>query len=217
MSSPENIVWPPEAPPSPPLQEKELKTVHSEKDQAPANLCPPPPAEEEIYLMIEGRRRGPYSVDEVLEKLSEGTVVYSTWSWKPGYSRWIRVSNLLCRTPTPPPNSPKKTTKPQHLGSRLSPPPPASAFSNQNSTALTAGWAVLLVGFLVSIIPGLGLAMMVISIPVCIASFILGIIAAARGTPMAGLLLIFASVAFVFIFKIIPWLSSGLGLLFMSR
>jgi|GEM_PF-2827949 len=85
-------------------------------------------------------------------------------------------------------------------------------FVNQPKTsAILAGWVILLFGFILALVPGLGLSMMLISFPVCIAGFILGLIGAANSKPFHGVFLIISSIVSFPIFWIIPWFSALLG------
>jgi len=78
----------------------------------------------------------------------------------------------------------------------------------QNSTAIKAGWLLLVVGFFVALIPGLGLSMMLLSFPFCLAAFVLGIVGAAKNQPVRGVFLIVGSLVAFVIFWILPWISS---------
>jgi hypothetical protein len=85
-------------------------------------------------------------------------------------------------------------------------------FVNQPKTsAILAGWVILLFGFILALVPGIGLSMMLISFPVCIAGFILGLIGAANSKPFHGVFLIISSIVSFPIFWIIPWFSAMLG------
>jgi hypothetical protein len=98
---------------------------------------------------------------------------------------------------------------------RLAPSPVAQStqvFVNQPKTsAILAGWVILLFGFILALVPGIGLSMMLISFPVCIAGFILGLIGAANSKPFHGVFLIISSIVSFPIFWIIPWFSAMLG------
>ena len=86
-------------------------------------------------------------------------------------------------------------------------------FVNQPKTsAILAGWVILFFGFILALVPGLGLSMMLISFPVCIAGFILGLIGAANSKPFHGVFLIISSIVSFPIFWIIPWFSAMIGL-----
>ena len=80
------------------------------------------------------------------------------------------------------------------------------------TSAIMAGWVVLILGFVLALVPGIGLSMIIISIPVCFSGLILGVIGAAKGKPFWGVFLIVSSIAAFFLFQIIPWISSLIGL-----
>ena len=64
----------------------------------------------------------------------------------------------------------------------------------QKSTAIRAGWILLLVGLVLACIPLLGFVSWLIGYPLCFAALILGCIGAASGRPVAGVVLILASI-----------------------
>jgi hypothetical protein len=68
-------------------------------------------------------------------------------------------------------------------------------------------------GFILACVPGIGLSMILIAIPFCFASFILGVVGAATGRPLGGILLIIGSVVSFGLFQLIPWLSTMIGLM----
>jgi hypothetical protein len=90
--------------------------------------------------------------------------------------------------------------------------PSMQAAQSPKITAVLAGWIVLVFGLVVSLIPLVGLSMIFISIPVCFASLVLGIVGAATGRPVGGVVLIVSSILAFFVFQIIPWISSLIGL-----
>jgi hypothetical protein len=96
--------------------------------------------------------------------------------------------------------------------SPLKPQQPVQIPQQPKTTAVFAGWIVLILGFILALIPGIGLSMILISIPVCFASLVLGIYGAAKGKPIRGVLLILSSIVAFFVFQIIPWISSLIGL-----
>jgi hypothetical protein len=79
------------------------------------------------------------------------------------------------------------------------------------TTAIKAGWLVLLLGLILASIPRIGFLMYLISFPVCISSLLLGIVGAAKGKPIRGVLLIISSIAAFFLFYIIPWISTQIA------
>jgi hypothetical protein len=80
-----------------------------------------------------------------------------------------------------------------------------------HTTAILAGWIILLLGFILALVPGLGLSMLIISVPVCLAAGILGIIGASKGKPLRGVFLIISSILSFGIFMVLPWLSTMIG------
>lgn len=64
----------------------------------------------------------------------------------------------------------------------------------QKSTAIRAGWILLLVGLFLACIPILGFVSWLIGYPLCFAALILGCLGAANGRPLAGVALIVASI-----------------------
>jgi type IV secretory pathway TrbD component len=81
----------------------------------------------------------------------------------------------------------------------------------EKSTAIFAGWLLLAIGLGVAFIPGLGLSIWLLSIPVCTAAGLLGIIGAAKGRAFAGVFLIIGSMLAFVVFLILPWISALLG------
>ena len=73
-------------------------------------------------------------------------------------------------------------------------PHPTAAIPSQKSTAIRAGWILLLVGLVLACIPLLGFVSWVIGYPLCFAALILGCLGAANGRPWAGDALILASI-----------------------
>jgi len=80
------------------------------------------------------------------------------------------------------------------------------------SSSVTAGWWILIIGFIVAAIPGIGFSMLLVAFPVCLASFALGIVGASSGRPAGGVLLIVASIISFFLMLLIPWISAAIGL-----
>lgn len=39
-------------------------------------------------------QKGPFGVDQIMEKLGSGELLYSQFAWRPGYKRWVRIGNL---------------------------------------------------------------------------------------------------------------------------
>jgi hypothetical protein len=101
--------------------------------------------------------------------------------------------------------------------SQLKPQQPVQFAQEPKTTAVLAGWIILIIGFIVALIPAIGLSMIIISIPVCIASLVLGIYGAAKGKPIRGVVLILSSIVAFFVFQIIPWISSLIGLAAASQ
>ena len=73
-------------------------------------------------------------------------------------------------------------------------PQAAVAVPVQKSTAIRAGWVLLLVGLVLACIPLLGFVSWLIGYPLCFAALILGCLGAANGRPLAGVVLILASI-----------------------
>jgi hypothetical protein len=70
----------------------------------------------------------------------------------------------------------------------------SAALPVQKSTAIRAGWILLLVGLSLACIPLFGYLSWVIGYPLCFAALILGCLGAATGRPAAGVALILASI-----------------------
>lgn len=77
----------------------------------------------------------------------------------------------------------------------------------QKSTAILAGWIILLIGYILAAIPLLGFSVYIIAFPVCIASGLLGVFAASGGKPLRGVILILSSIVSFFLLLLVPWLS----------
>jgi hypothetical protein len=80
----------------------------------------------------------------------------------------------------------------------------------EKSTAIIAGWVLLFVGYLLAAIPLLGLLIWMIGFLFCGAAGILGIIGAAKGKPIGGVVLICASIASFFLYLAMPFIVVGI-------
>ena len=76
----------------------------------------------------------------------------------------------------------------------------------KKSTAIFAGWILLLLGYLLAAVPLLGFLIYLVGFVFCGAALILGIIGAANGKPLSGVALICASVISFFLYLLVPWI-----------
>jgi len=73
---------------------------------------------------------------------------------------------------------------------------------------IAAGWILLLVGVAIAFVPVGGFIVWLLGVPLCFAAFALGILGAAKGKTLAGVLLILASMtAGPVAFAIVPMVS----------
>ena len=74
----------------------------------------------------------------------------------------------------------------------------------EKSTAIFAGWLLLLLGYVLAVIPFLGFLIWIIGIIFSGSAVVLGVYGAAKGRPFAGVFLICAAVASFFIYLTVP-------------
>ena len=53
----------------------------------------------DIYLLIDGKREGPFTEDEVTESLADGSIAPSLLAWYEGLDHWVPISNILDEDP----------------------------------------------------------------------------------------------------------------------
>jgi hypothetical protein len=89
--------------------------------------------------------------------------------------------------------------------------------SGSKDSTVLAAWLLILIGLVVACIPGIGLAMLFIGFPICVAVFILGIVATSRGRTAHGIGIIFSSFIAFGVFCVLPWFSLGIGALIATH
>ena len=88
----------------------------SENPPPPAPAPAPPPAtaapvdpSTQWFLGVDDRQEGPFTVEQIREKLAAGTATGDTLCWKPGLSDWLEIAHtpdlagLIVATPEPAP------------------------------------------------------------------------------------------------------------------
>lgn len=69
------------------------KTLDSPPDNI--NSSPPPvPTESQYYIVVDGKRAGPYDLSELKEQAENGTLTPKTLVWRGGLRKWRRASGF---------------------------------------------------------------------------------------------------------------------------
>ena len=103
--------------------------------------------------------------------------------------------------PTPP------KTAPRPIAAQQRPLVVIQHAPERKSRAISSGWVILILGLLLSMIPGLGFSMYLLAILFAFPGGILGIVGAAHGKPFSGIVLILSSAAAFWIYLAMPWIS----------
>ena len=61
---------------------------------SPAGGPPPIPEEPQYYLVVEGKRAGPYDPSELVEQVENGSLDRDTLVWRGGMRKWRRAADL---------------------------------------------------------------------------------------------------------------------------
>lgn len=77
----------------------------------------------------------------------------------------------------------------------------------RKSRAISSGWIILILGLLLSMVPGLGFSMYLLALFFAVPGGILGIVGAAQGKPFSGIILILSAFAAFWIYLAMPWVS----------
>ena len=100
--------------------------------QPPASQPPaatPPPADVQYYLVENGVTTGPFTFDQVKQRLTEGKTRREDLIWKPGLAEWVRIDSLpefaQATPPAPPPPPPPAPPGPPAPPDPGRPTPPA--------------------------------------------------------------------------------------------
>lgn len=83
----------------------------------PASAPPPPPADVQYYLVENGVTTGPFTYDQINQRLTEGRTRREDLIWKPGLAEWVRIDSLpefeqRAPVPPPPPPPPPENVRP---------------------------------------------------------------------------------------------------------
>lgn len=96
--------------------------------QPPVASPPPPPADVQYFLVENGATTGPFSFDQVKQRLAEGRTRREDLIWKPGLPEWVRIDSLpefaQAAPPAPPPPPPPAQPGPPAPPDQGRPTPP---------------------------------------------------------------------------------------------
>lgn len=99
--------------------------------QPPASQPPaasPPPADVQYYLVENGVTTGPFTFDQIKQRLAEGRTRREDLIWKPGLTEWVRIDSLpefaQAAPPAPPPPPPPAPPAPPAPPDQGRPTPP---------------------------------------------------------------------------------------------
>ena len=174
-----------------------------------------------IYIFKDGQQLGPFSENDLRIATHEGRISHGDLAWKEGISDWVPLSSIL---PPPtaapaPPMAPMTQTfaAPQNfVPAQGYAPSPAviqvvTAPPQHGARGVSrASWLLLGLCCLGALIPGLGFGIWLIAAPILLITFILGIIAMARGGVLQGILILIASLIFMPVFVLIaPIITTG--------
>jgi GYF domain 2 len=165
----------------------------------------------QIYVGKNGQQLGPFSLEEINRKLSDGTFAGTDLGWHEGAAGWAPLSSLagVVVPPVPTPSTPAPAPAPVSAPTPTAAPAPAPVRSNapivQRPAAPAGGyktlslvsWILLGVTFFISFIPFLGCGTWILAWPVAVAAIVMGIIILTRGGTGQGILIILAGVLIV--------------------
>jgi hypothetical protein len=166
-------------------------------DSSPA-ICEQTNSLMNIYVHKDGQQLGPFAESDVRAHLSNGNLNDTDLAWVEGNSDWQPISTILspassaAMSPQPMVQSPAPSVI-QVVASR-----PLS-----HKGVSFAGWTLLSLCCVASLIPGLGFGVWLIAAPLLLITFVLGIIAISRGGTLHGILILIASLIVVPIFVFI--------------
>ena len=69
------------------------KTLDS-PPQGESNVAPPVPTEPQYYIVVEGKRAGPYDLSELKEQAENGTFLPNTLVWRGGLRKWRKANEF---------------------------------------------------------------------------------------------------------------------------
>ncbi|MFN2624074.1 MAG: GYF domain-containing protein [Chthoniobacterales bacterium] len=160
----------------------------------------------QIYVGKNGQQLGPFSLEEVNRKLSDGSFVGTDLAWYEGAAGWAPLSGVAgvvipAASPATPAPTPAPTAAPAQ-------PAPAVAPVRSNASIVQPAprgtgtlsmvtWILLGLTFLVSFIPFVGCAAWALGVPIALTAIILGIVMMTRGGTGSGILAIIGGVLIV--------------------
>jgi hypothetical protein len=164
-----------------------------------------------IYLHKDGQQLGPFSESELRTHLSSGSINETDLAWVEGNSDWQPLSTIL--QPARPPLMPVQPA--------VQPPTVVQVVTSQplsHKGVSFAGWTLLSLCCIASLIPGLGFGVWLIAAPVLIVTLVLGIISISRGGTLQGVLILLATLIVVPVFVFVaPILSTGAAALSAAK
>lgn len=94
----------------------------------PPVAAPPPPADVQYFLVENGQTTGPFSFDQIRQRLTEGRTRREDLVWKAGLADWVRIDSLpefaQAAPPAPPPPPPPARPGPPAPPDQGRPTPP---------------------------------------------------------------------------------------------
>lgn len=55
----------------------------------------PQVAKPDIFILVDGKKYGPYTMENITSFIREGNVTGETCIWKPGMSDWVKIKDLI--------------------------------------------------------------------------------------------------------------------------
>lgn len=176
----------------------------------------------QIHVARNGQQLGQFSVEEVNQKLANGTFLPTDLAWYEGAAGWASLSSVPGVTmpggPTPPPTpTPAIPAPPAAVSTPPSPypsrPAPSSAAAYPSPQSykgmVVTSWALLGATFVISLIPILGCGSWFLVWPVALATLIMAIVILTRGGKTQGILLLVASILIVPLALVAPIITTA--------
>lgn len=164
-----------------------------------------------IYLHKDGQQLGPFSELELREHLSNGSVNETDLAWVEGNSDWQPLSTIL--QTARPPSMPVQPA--------IQPPTVVQVVTSQplsHRGVSIAGWTLLSLCCIASLIPGLGFAIWLIAAPLLLVTLVLGIISISRGGTLQGVLILLATLIVVPVFVFVaPIVTTGVAVVAAAK
>src|SRR5256714_1949822 len=160
----------------------------------------------QIYVGKNGQQLGPFSLEEVNRKLTDGTFAATDLAWYEGAAGWAPLAGvagvvLPQASPATPAPAPAPMPSPAQPASAVAPVRPNAPIVQPaprgTGTLSLVTWILLGITFVVSFIPFVGCGAWLLGVPVALTAIILGIIMLSRGGTGSGILAILGGILIV--------------------